>query len=49
MPPKKRDPRAGGKIKPLTDREKHNAEKPGRSLKGGHWETKNGKQVWVKD
>lgn len=46
---KKRDPRAGGQITPLSDRDKHNAEKPGRGLKGGHWEVIGGKKVWVKD
>ncbi|MGH3999036.1 MAG: hypothetical protein ACRDTJ_16455 [Pseudonocardiaceae bacterium] len=47
--PKKRDPRAGGKIKPLTDREKFNAEKSTRGLSKGHWEVIGGKRVWVKD
>lgn len=49
MAGKKRDPRAGGKIKPLSDRDKFNAEKPSRGLPKGHWEIINGKPVYVKD
>lgn len=46
---KKRDPRAGGQIKPVSDRDKHNADRPTRGLGKGHWEVRGGKQVWVKD
>lgn len=42
-------PKAGAKIKKLTDREKADAGKKSRSLLGGHWEVRNGKKVWVKD
>lgn len=45
----RRGPKGGPKINPLSDREKHNSERPTRGLKGGHWETINGKKVWVKD
>lgn len=45
----KRGPKPGGKIKDLTDRDKFNADRPSRKLTGGHWETVNGKRVWVKD
>lgn len=46
---KRPGPKPGAKIKDLTDRDKFVAEKASRKLTGGHWETKNGKQVWVKD
>ncbi|HEY9372577.1 hypothetical protein [Streptomyces sp.] len=49
MPPKKRDPRAGGQIRPLSDRDKFVAKGKGKGLSGGHWEVIGGKKVWVKD
>lgn len=45
----KRGPKAGGKIKPLTDRDRFNAEKDSRGTGKGHWEVIGGKRVFVKD
>lgn len=43
--PKRRDPRAGGKIKPLSDRDKHNARRKGRGT-GDDGEWKLVKGIW---
>lgn len=45
--PKKRDPRAGGKIKPLTKRDKFVAEKKTRGTGDGEWKVVRGVLRWV--